>query len=80
MEKLGHNTIKYYLATIRHLYIAEGMGDPEISGMARFKQVLKGIKAVQAKTQVKTRPCLPTSIELLGKLRSVWQRQDSLDA
>ena len=48
-EKLCHNTIKGYLAAIRHLHIADGAGDPGISSMPRLEQVVKGVKATQAK-------------------------------
>ena len=80
MDNLCHNTIKCYLSPVRHLHIAEGVGDPNIRDMARLEQVLRGIKAVQAKGKVKARPRLPISIDLLGKLRGVWHREDSVDA
>ena len=39
-EKLCHNTIKCYLAGVRHLHIAEGFGDPlvKICDMARLEE------------------------------------------
>ena len=80
MDNLCHNTIKCYLSAVRHLHIAEGMRDPNISKMARLEQVLRGIKAVQARGKVKVRPRLPISIDILSKLRGVWLKEASLDA
>ena len=40
LSKLSHNTIKSHLAAVRHLHIAEGLAEPEISKMARLEQVL----------------------------------------
>lgn len=70
-ENLCHNTIKCYLSGIRHLHIAEGFGDPNISGMAKLEQVLKGIKSTQAKGVKKT-PRMPITPELLLKLKCAW--------
>ena len=53
IEKLCRNTIKCYLAAIRHLHIAVGAGDPGISHMPKLEQVLKGIKSSQAKEKSK---------------------------
>ena len=66
-ESLSHSTIKCYLAAVRHLHIAEGFGDPGISGMARLEQVLKGIKSTQAKG-LKKSARLPVIPELLLKM------------
>ena len=72
-EKLCHSTIKCYLAAIRHLNIAEGYGNPHISHMARLKQVLKGIKALQSKSKVPmSTPRLPITLALLTKLKEAW--------
>jgi len=46
---LRASTIKCYLSAIRQLHIAQGAGDPGIGNMAKLEQVLKGIKAAQAK-------------------------------
>ena len=42
---ISHSTIKCYLATVRHLQIAAGLGDPGISRMARCSGVSKWIRA-----------------------------------
>lgn len=80
IDNLCHNTIKCYLSAVRHLHIAEGWGDPGISKMARLEQVLRGIKSMQARGKTKERPRLPISIDLLHKLRGVWQREATVDA
>lgn len=70
-ENISQSTIKCYLAAVRHLHIAEGFGDPNISGMARLEQVLKGIKSTQAKG-MKRNVRLPITPELLLSMRSTW--------
>ena len=49
IQSLCHSSIRSYLATIRHLHVSEGYGDPHISNMVRLEQVLKEIKMVQSK-------------------------------
>lgn len=73
MEKLCHSTLKGYLAAIRHLHIEGGYGDPGISSMARLEQVMKGIKAVQAKLPKKP-PRLPITPELLLLMKQSWKQ------
>ena len=71
IQSLCHNTIKSYLAAIRHLHIAEGYGDPHIHAMTRLEQVLKGIKMIQSKGP-KKRERLPITPNHLAKLKEVW--------
>lgn len=79
-EKLCHNTIKSYLAAIRHLHIAEGAGDPGMSNMPRLEQVVKGVKATQVKEGKKVKARLPITPELLLRMKQAWsQEQDSRD-
>ena len=78
-ENLCHNTIKSYLAAIRHLHIAEGAGDPGMSNMPRLEQVVKGIKVTQVKEGKKVKARLPITPELL-RMKQAWsQEQDSRD-
>lgn len=77
LENLSHNTIKCYLSAIRHLHIDRGLGDPGISKMARLEQVLRGVKSVQAKRNIKEKPRLPISLDILRKLRTVWLNEHS---
>ena len=71
IQSLCHNTIKSYLAAIRHLHIAEGHGDPHIHEMARLEQVLKGIKMVQSRGP-KRAERLPITPRMLVKLKEAW--------
>lgn len=80
LENLSHSTIKCYLSAIRHLHIDRGVGDPGISQMTRLEQVLRGIKSVQAKRDIKGKPRLPISLDILQKLRAVWLKDRSYDA
>ena len=43
-EGVAHSTLKCYLAAIRHLHIAKGVGDPAFSAMPRLVQVLRGTR------------------------------------
>ena len=74
-QELCHNTIKSYLAAIRHLHIAEGFGDPHINNMAKLEQVLKGIKSVQCKSPAR-RLRLPILPDHLAKMRRVWRKDN----
>ena len=71
-DGLLHRTIKCYLSAVRHLHISRGSPDPGISNMPRLEQVLKGIKAVQAKQERKGRTRLPMTPEIMMKLKAVW--------
>ena len=77
-DRLSHTTIKCYLSAIRHLQVAEGYGDPEIHGMPRLEQVLKGIKSVQVQARPSSKPArLPITPELLQKMKGIWQKGDN---
>ena len=71
-QGLSHQTIKCYLSAVRHQQIAMGFLDPNISGMARLEQVLRGIKRVKAKQAQPDKPRLPITLPILSKLREVW--------
>lgn len=76
-EHLCHSTIKCYLSAVRHLHIAEGVGDPCISSMTCLEQVLKGIKMVQARSPPPSKPKrLPITPDLLRKMKQSWQGGD----
>ena len=78
-SNLMHNSIKYYLAAVRHLHITVGAVDPHISSMPRLQLVLKGIKHQQAKEQHMEQPRLPITPTILRKLKDVWLSNPSLD-
>ena len=72
-QNLYHSTIKCYLAAVRHLHIAEGYGDPNISSMPRLEQVLKGVKSVQARGLQRI-PRLPITPNHLVNMKEVWDK------
>lgn len=76
IQSLCHNTIKSYLAAVRHLHIAEGWGDRHIHTMVKLEQVLKRIKTVQSQGS-KRMERLPITPNLLAKLKEVWSRGPS---
>ena len=80
LANLSHNTMKCYLSAIRHLHIAEGAGDPQISKMPRLEQVLRGIKLTHARGEKEGNVRLPVSIDVLEKMRVVWQTSASRDS
>lgn len=77
IANLSHNTIKCYMSAIRHLHVAEGAGDPQISKMPR--QVLRGIKLVQARSRNGGKVRQPISVGILSKMREVWQTNATRD-
>ena len=80
LANLSHNTMKCYLSAIRHWHIAEGAGDPQISKMPRLEQVLRGIKLTHARGEKEGNVRLPVSIDVLEKMREVWQTSASRDS
>ena len=70
--------MKVYLSAIRHMQIAFRLPDPNISGMARLEQVLKGIKRSQAKKNQSPRARLPITSDLMRKMRKILE-QDKKD-
>ena len=67
--------LKCYLAAIRHLHIAKGVGDPAISAMPRLVQVLRGTRFDQSKGSKKPRVRLPITPSILQQLKKVWLSQ-----
>ena len=72
LEGLSHTTFKGYLSGIRHLHLENHWPNPNISAIARLQQVLKGIKALQARSKGTATPRLPMTPELLSRIRGVW--------
>lgn len=69
------SSIKCYLSAVRQLQIAKGEGDPGISKMVKLEQVLKGVKAVQAKQGKKRAPKLPITPAILLAIKRAWERE-----
>ena len=73
-EGLSHSTLKGYLSGVRHLHLENHYKNPNINTMARLEQVMKGIKALQAKAKVTNLPRLPMTPELLARIKQVWTK------
>ena len=74
LEGLKHKSIKVYLSAIRHLQIAEGLPDPYQGTLPRLEYVLKGIKRTQAEEGKGSRERLPITMEIMRKLKQVWDK------
>ena len=73
-QGLKHQSIKGYLLAVRHLQIAESMGDPFIPGaFPRLEYVLKGVKHTPSAQS--RPPRLPITPHILKKLWSLWAGQ-----
>jgi len=70
-EKLSEGTIKSYLAAVRHTQIALGLGDPHMGEMPQLEYVVKGVKKMPTDRPTRTR--LPITLEILCRLKRVWQ-------
>ena len=69
-EGLKHRTIKCYMAGIRHLHIAEGLGDPFLHPLAKLHYILRGVKRSQGEAGKQER--LPITPPILRKIKGVW--------
>ena len=64
-DGLAPSSIKCYLSAVRHLQIAMHMEDPNIGGMARLEQVLKGAKRKFAEKYPSKKPRMPMTPDIL---------------
>ena len=77
-DNLSYTTVKTYLAAVRQLQVAEGWGDPEMNKMPRLAQVIRGIKAAQARSPSASRAKrLPITLALLRKIKKSWQGEEN---
>ena len=74
-EGLAHTTIKSYLSACRHLHISHGYSEPCIGDMPRLAQVMKGIKASQAKQGRQAKPRLPITPSILTQIKSFLNKK-----
>ena len=70
-EGLRYQTVKTYLAAVRHMQISHEMGDPKIGSMARLELVIRGMKKEQAGQPARTR--LPITPEILSRIHQHWK-------
>ena len=73
-EGLREQSIKTYIAALRHVQIAMGLPDPrDTSSLPRLRLVLTGIKRSQAEAgRPPRRPRLPITPPILERIRSLW--------
>lgn len=73
IEGLKHRSIKSYLSAIRHLQIAEGLGDPFHGiSMPKLEHVFRGVKKHQVETMGGQRERLPIIPCILRQIKGVW--------
>ena len=74
-EGLKHQTIKSYLAAVRHMQILAGWGDPLIHSMPLLEYVLRGVKSEQAKNPSSSqRTHLPITPAILRKVHHALEK------
>ena len=78
-EGLQHRTIKAYLSGVRFLHIAENQANPFQHMMNKLNYVLGGVKQMETKGAMASRPCLPMSPNLPRKIKQVWE-EDNMSA
>lgn len=73
-DGLKEQSIKTYIAALRHLQITMGLPDPrDTSSLPRLRLVLTGIKRIQAEAGGSVRrPRLPMTPPILQRIRSLW--------
>ncbi len=71
-EGLRHSSIKVYLAAVRQLQVEAGLGDPDLGGMAKLGQVIRGVQRLRAEQGKRQRQRKPMTTEVLEVLRTSW--------
>ena len=78
VEGLAGSSVKSYLAAIRFLQIAMGLGEPHMSEWPRLSYVVRGFKKKASGSRARTR--LPITPHILQQLKVVWgKRKDTKD-
>ena len=69
---LAYQTIKTYLAAVRHEQIAKGLPEPkQLTSMPKLKVVENGVRKKRALDQP-SRPRLPITPAILRQIRALW--------
>jgi len=69
---LAYQTIKTYLAAIRHVQIVQGLPEPkQYASMPKLKVVEKGVRKIRALDKP-SRPHLPITPAILRQIRALW--------
>ena len=66
-EDLRYQTVKTYLAAVKHMQKLHDMGDPKIGSMPQLELVVRGMKREQAGEPTRTR------LEILSRLHQHWK-------
>ena len=76
-EGLKAQSIKTYLAAVRHLQLTLGLPDPrDSSSLPRLRLVLLGIRRMQAESgRSQTRKRLPMTPAILRRIRRLWNER-----
>ena len=74
-EGLANATIKSYLSACRHLHISHGYSEPCMGDMPHLAQVIKGIKASQAKQGRQVKTHLPITPSILIQIKGFLNKQ-----
>ena len=80
VEGLAANSIRIYLAGVRHAQIERGGQDPQWGSMPRLGQVHRGVRRCRAEEGFKDRMRHPMSPDMLLKLRSSWEKRAGWDS
>ena len=75
LNNITVSTIKVYLSGVHQLHVREGRPPPPTTGMARFMQVLRGIKISQAASNRPARQRSPITPEILRQVKARWQQE-----
>ena len=74
-EGLAAQSIKIYLAAARNMHISLGFPDPrDSSSLPVLQRVQLGIQSVQASKSSTKRTRLPITLEILDRLRVLWEK------
>jgi len=74
-EGLKHQTIKSYMAGIRHLHLEQGIGNPFQPTLPRLHYVLHGVKRSQEEEGATGKERLPITPLMLRQIQAVWDSQ-----
>lgn len=70
-DGVSSQTVKLYLAAVRHAQIACGGVDPRLASMPQLEYVVKGFKKAMVN---KARPRLPITPQIIESLQTQWEK------
>ena len=79
-QGLKYQSVKGYLSALRHLQIAEGLGDPFLPGaFSRLEYILKGVKHTPS-AQLTLAPYYPGHPEVMVEASTQSRYSDAVDS